>query len=91
MGMDVFTAVGAMASVAVGCGAVVVGATTGGGFVAADSVGSAVGGSVVGRDVGETVGPSEQAVSVMITILIKMVRFFISLSCFCVRFSRRQV
>ena len=74
---DVFTAVGAMASVAVGCDTVAVGATMGGVSVGADSVGSAVGGSVGGRDVGLTVGPIEQPDNVRITILIRMVLFFI--------------
>ena len=83
--VDVFAVVGAMASVevgatakvAVGCTAVSVGITTGGVSVAAGSVGSTVGGMVVGRDVGVTTAPGEQAASVRITILIRMVLFFI--------------
>jgi len=75
--VDVFAAVGAMASVAVGCSTVAVGATTGGVSVGAGSVGSTVGGSVGGKDVGETVGPIEQAVNVRIKILVRLILIFI--------------
>ena len=75
--VEVFAAVGRMASVGVGCGTVAVGATTGGVSVGTGSVGSVVGGSVGGRDVGETVGPSEQAVNVRIKILVRLILIFI--------------